>query len=99
MAWPQALVDGATAVLRADEPPPGFFASGRSKRGRDVLAALKTLGGEKADAGAAEASRILSTLTLGKGGGLKGIHVQDQRRGPCGPGEEVGQGARRARAA
>ena len=45
----QAQADAATAVLRGEEPPGGFFVSGRRERWREVLTALQALGNEKAD--------------------------------------------------
>lgn len=79
------LLDSAEAVLDGRDPAPGFFVSGAAEAWRDVLAALQSLGTASAAAdNAAEESRLVWTIRLGKGGSLDDIGVLEQKRGPRG---------------
>ncbi|MEO5763785.1 MAG: DEAD/DEAH box helicase [Casimicrobiaceae bacterium] len=83
--WLAAQVDAAEAVLRDEEPPAGFFASGPREHWRAVLAALQALGAEAAPGAAGtESSRIVWALRIGKRGALQSIEPLEQKRGPRG---------------
>ncbi|MGB0127487.1 MAG: hypothetical protein WBP72_07600, partial [Rhodocyclaceae bacterium] len=77
--------EAAHCVLLGQEPAQPFFASASAEPWRDVLAALQSLGTEKAEAGkGTAATRIVWVIQLGKKGVLEGIEAHEQKRGPRG---------------
>ena len=85
LGWLVTQVDAAEAVLRGDQPAPGFFVSGPREQWRDVLAALQALGaGQPENVPRAEASRIVWAIRVGKRGSVDAIEPLEQKRGPRG---------------
>lgn len=75
------LLDATETILGGGEPPPGFFVAGQGERWREVLAALQELAGEGDAEAAAEKTRILWLLTIGRDGELLEINPFEQKQG------------------
>lgn len=82
------MLDNAEIVLAGGEPPAGFFVAGKGEQWREVLSALQELAGTTASSkegkDAADKTRILWTLDIGKHGELRDIKPFEQKRGSRG---------------
>ncbi|HMX22856.1 MAG TPA: SNF2-related protein, partial [Accumulibacter sp.] len=79
------LIDGADAVLAGNPPPPSFFIANAGEQWRDILAALRALGGNENPASAdGPASRLVWEIETGPEGRLQGIRALEQKRGARG---------------
>jgi superfamily II DNA or RNA helicase/tetratricopeptide (TPR) repeat protein len=83
--WLARMVDAAAAIFNNQEPPPGFFVSGKAERWREVLSALQSLAGEKSTpADATTTTRLVWAITIGKAGSLDSIVPLEQKHGTRG---------------
>ena len=83
--WLVNLAEAAQAIFKQQEPPQGFFVTGKSERWREVLSALQALSPEHAAPTEAIATtRLLWAIRIGKAGSLEHIEPLEQKHGARG---------------
>jgi superfamily II DNA or RNA helicase len=86
--WLAKQVEAARAVLDGGEPQPGFFVPPERERWKEVLASLAALAADRpAGEPAADSTRIVWAIRLGKGGTVESVEPLEQKRGPRGFGK------------